>query len=98
MELLILTIILKWTTFVSYVIAFAMWNTNDKLNGFLKYMFLVGALSIMAGNDYPGYLMVINCIVFGLLGIIWHTRDNLNMFIKGYLIVLSLIHFYILVQ
>lgn len=98
MELLILTAILKWTTFVSYVIAFVMWNTNDKVNGFLKYMFLVGALSIIAGTGYPEYLMIINCIVFGLFSIIWHTRDNLSKFIKGYILMLTLIHFYILVQ
>jgi len=98
MELIILTLILKWLTFASFVMAFVVWNANDILNGFLKYMFLIGALCAMVGDGYPEYLIIINMIVFGLLGIFWRTHDNQNMFIKGYLLILAFLHFYIIMK
>jgi len=98
MELIILTLILKWLTFASFVIAFAIWNASNTFNGFLKWMFLVGALCIMPGDGYHEYLIIPNMITFGLLGIIWTTHDTQNMFIKGYLLILTFLHFYILMK
>jgi hypothetical protein len=98
MELFILTFIAKWLTFVTFIIAFVIWNSSDILNGFLKYMFLIGTLCAMAGSGYPQYLIITNCIIFGILGIIWRSHNNNNQLVKAYLLILSFLHLYILTQ
>lgn len=98
MELFILTFIAKWLTFATFIIAFVIWNSSDILNGFLKYMFLIGALCAMVGSGYPQYLIITNFIIFGILGITWRSYDNNNQLVKAYLIILAFLHLYILTQ
>lgn len=58
-------------------------------------MFIVCAISTVLITGYP---IILNCIILGLLSIIWKTDDKINMFIKAYLMFLAFLHFTIYVQ
>jgi hypothetical protein len=105
---IIFTLILKWLTVILYIMGFSIWSNENIANIFLKYSFLILGIFTMIGstlseltitdNLYHKYIIITNIIIFGIMGIIWRQSNNLNLFIKFILIIVSFLTFYTYIQ